>query len=52
MDGKKVTRREKLLEGIGRVRDVKEGPDGTIYVSVEQKGIVKLVEKETPKTQE
>ncbi|MFO8148076.1 MAG: PQQ-dependent sugar dehydrogenase [Gillisia sp.] len=52
MDGKEVTRREKLLEGIGRVRDVKEGPDGTIYVSVEQKGIVKLVEKEVETSQE
>ncbi len=52
LDNKEVTRREKLLEGIGRVRDVKEGPDGTIYVSVEQKGIVKLVEKEIEKTEE
>ncbi len=52
MNGKEVTRREKLLEGLGRVRDIKEGPDGTIYVSVEGKGIVKLVEKEIEKTQE
>lgn len=52
LDDKEVTRREKLLEGIGRIRDVKEGPDGTIYVSVEQKGIVKLVEKEITKTEE
>ncbi|MFN4764258.1 PQQ-dependent sugar dehydrogenase [Gillisia sp. Q332] len=52
MNGKEVTRREKLLEGLGRIRDVKEGPDGTIYVSVEGKGIVKLVEKEIAKTQE
>ncbi len=52
LDGKEVTKREKLLEGLGRIRDVKEGPDGTIYVSVEQKGIIKLVEKENAKTQE
>ena len=52
MNGKEVTRREKLLEGIGRVRDVKQAPDGTIYVSVEGKGIVKLVEKEDSTTQE
>lgn len=44
MDGKEVTRREKLLEDIGRVRDVKQAPDGTIYVSVEGKGILKLIE--------
>ncbi len=46
LDGREVTRREKLLEDIGRVRDVKEGPDGNIYVSVEEMGIVKMVEKE------
>ena len=51
MDENKVISREKLLEGLGRIRDVKEGPDGTIYVSVEQKGIVKLVEKESTNTQ-
>ena len=39
----KVTKREKLFEGMGRVRDVKQGPDGYIYVAVENKGIVKIV---------
>lgn len=43
MDGKKVISREKLLDGMGRVRDVREGPDGLIYVAVEGKGIYKLV---------
>ena len=43
MDGKKVVKREKFMEDIGRVRDVKEGPDGLIYVAVEGKGIYKLV---------
>ena len=52
LEGKEVARREKLLEGIGRVRDVKQAPDGTIYVSVEGKGIVKLVEKEVTTPQE
>lgn len=41
-DGK-VVKEEKLLDGIGRVRTVRQGPDGYIYVSIEQKGIVKLV---------
>ena len=45
MDGEKVVKREKLMDGIGRVRDVKEGPDGLIYVAVEGKGIYKLVPK-------
>jgi glucose/arabinose dehydrogenase len=45
MDGNKVVSREKLMEGEGRVRDVREGPDGLIYVAVEGKGIYKLVPK-------
>ena len=47
LDGKKVTAREKLLEGIGRVRDVFQSPDGDIYVSVEGKGIFKLIPKQS-----
>ncbi len=45
LEGGKVVKREKLLPGLGRVRDVKEGPDGLIYVAVEGKGIYKLVPK-------
>ncbi|MEX0272914.1 MAG: PQQ-dependent sugar dehydrogenase [Flavobacteriaceae bacterium] len=45
MDGNKVVKREKLLEDLGRVRDVIEGPDGLLYVSVEGKGIYKLLPK-------
>ncbi|MDP6922091.1 MAG: PQQ-dependent sugar dehydrogenase [Lutibacter sp.] len=39
----KVVKREKILENIGRVRDVKEGPDGYLYVAAEGKGILKLL---------
>lgn len=39
----KVIKEEKLLDGLGRVRTVRQGPDGYIYVSIEQKGIVKLI---------
>lgn len=46
MDGETVVSRNKLLEGIGRIRDVREGPDGHIYLSVEGEGIVKLLSKE------
>jgi len=46
MDGEKVVSREKLMEGIGRVRDVRQGPDGLIYVAVEGKGVYKLVPTE------
>ncbi|MBO0322141.1 PQQ-dependent sugar dehydrogenase [Muricauda sp. CAU 1633] len=41
----KVTYREKLLDGMGRVRNVRQGPDGYIYVGIEGKGIVRLVPK-------
>jgi aldose sugar dehydrogenase len=42
----KVVHQEKLVEDIGRVRNVKQGPDGYIYVAVERPGsIVKLVPK-------
>ena len=41
----KVVKREKILDQIGRVRNVKEGPDGFLYLGVEGKGILKVVEK-------
>ena len=41
----KVTYREKLLDGLGRVRSVSQGPDGYIYVGIEGKGIYKLIPK-------
>ena len=40
----KVVEREKILEDVGRVRDVREGPDGYLYIAVEGKGILKIVE--------
>jgi glucose/arabinose dehydrogenase len=43
-DGK-IIKEEKLLDGIGRVRSVEQGPDGYIYVGVENLGIVKLLRK-------
>lgn len=43
LNNESVVKEEKLMEGMGRVRTVKVGPDGYIYVSVEQLGIVKLV---------
>ncbi|WP_117590874.1 PQQ-dependent sugar dehydrogenase [Flavobacterium subsaxonicum] len=35
LDGNKIVKQEKLLKNIGRVRDVRQGPDGFIYVAVE-----------------
>ncbi len=45
LDNNEVVKREKLLDGIGRVRNVVQGPDGMIYVGVEGVGIVKLIKK-------
>lgn len=46
LDGKKINKRTKLLEGSGRMRDVRQGPDGNIYVAIEGKGIAKLTNKQ------
>ncbi|MBT8263036.1 MAG: PQQ-dependent sugar dehydrogenase [Bacteroidia bacterium] len=43
LDGNKVVGREKIAEDIGRVRNVKQGPDGYIYIAVEGDGIYKVV---------
>jgi glucose/arabinose dehydrogenase len=32
LDGERVIGEERLLTGIGRVRDVRQGPDGFIYL--------------------
>src|SRR5690606_19787614 len=40
MDGDKFVRKEMLLEGIGRVRDVKFAPDKFLYVLIEDTGMV------------
>ena len=45
LDGDKVIGREKIAEDIGRVRNVKIGPDGYIYIAIEGQGIVKVVPK-------
>lgn len=43
IENNEVVKEEKLLEGLGRVRCVREAPDGYIYVALENKGIVKIV---------
>lgn len=40
LDGKKVVKQEKLLEEIGRVRNVEVSPDGYIYVAMETPGFI------------
>ena len=42
--GNKVTSKEPILKNIGRVRDIRMGPDGYLYVSIENPGaILRLV---------
>lgn len=36
--GNKITKREIILEKIGRVRDIRQGPEGYMYVVVEDSG--------------
>lgn len=45
VDGDKIVSQEKVAEGIGRVRNVEQGPDGFIYVGVEGKGLFRLIMK-------
>ena len=42
----KVVYRSKIAEGLGRPRDVKQGPDGLIYVAIENKGVYKILAKQ------
>ena len=41
----KVVLRTKIAEKLGRPRDIKQGPDGYIYVAIETKGIYKILPK-------
>lgn len=44
--GNKVTAREIIFEKLGRVRDVRQGPDGNLYIVLENSGkIVKISPK-------
>jgi glucose/arabinose dehydrogenase len=46
MKNNKVISREKLLQNIGRVRNIVQGPDGYLYISVEGPGrVYKIVPK-------
>ncbi len=38
LEGNKIVKREKLFENIGRIRSIKEGPDGLIYIGCEVPG--------------
>ena len=35
LDGQDVVREETLIQGMGRIRDVRQAPDGTIYLAMD-----------------
>jgi glucose/arabinose dehydrogenase len=35
LDGETIVKEEKLFEGVGRVRDVRQGPDGYLYLLID-----------------
>ena len=37
MDGQDVRREETLVYGMGRIRDVRQGPDGLIYLAIDHR---------------
>lgn len=37
LDGQKVKSEETLLQGMGRIRDVRQGPDGFIYLAIDSR---------------
>jgi glucose/arabinose dehydrogenase len=41
--GDKITGRQKIATNVGRLRNIMQGPDGYIYLGVEEKGILKII---------
>ena len=44
LDGRTVTGEETLVRGMGRIRDVRQGPDGLIYLVFDRPGIIARLE--------
>jgi glucose/arabinose dehydrogenase len=38
LDGHKLVKMEKIVERLGRIRDIRQGPDGYIYVAIDGRG--------------
>jgi len=36
IDGRKIVHEEELFKNLGRIRDIRTGPDGLIYIAIEQ----------------
>jgi glucose/arabinose dehydrogenase len=50
LDGEKVVREERMLQGVlGRIRDVRQGPDGFLYLLTDEKsGVLVRLEPVAP----
>jgi aldose sugar dehydrogenase len=53
LDGPNIVHEEEIFSGLGRVRDIKTGPDGLLYLALEQIGnrsgwLVRLVPADQP----
>jgi glucose/arabinose dehydrogenase len=48
MDGQRVVREEPLLQGLGRIRDIRQSPDGYIYVAIDGRGTTTSVVRLEP----
>ncbi|WP_372759882.1 PQQ-dependent sugar dehydrogenase, partial [Litorivivens sp.] len=46
--GDQVAATARLFEDIGRVRDIRQGPDGYLYVATEGDGILRVVPRDSP----
>src|SRR5690606_14984812 len=49
LEGNNIVAFENVFPGIGRVRNIKQGPDGYIYVATEGNGILRIVPEEAPR---
>jgi aldose sugar dehydrogenase len=38
MDGRRVSTEHRIFEGRGRVRDIRQGPDGFLYIAIDDRG--------------
>jgi glucose/arabinose dehydrogenase len=37
LDGRRVTAEETLMKDVGRIRDIRQGPDGFIYIALDDR---------------
>lgn len=43
LDGEKIVAAKPVIENLGRVRDVRQGPDGYIYVATDRNGVQRVL---------